>query len=125
MGRLNLGRLRPGMVLTMPLFNNKGVLILPSGTRLTERHLEQCRRWGVREAAVAALDGETPVGDPETALDPELVHAIDRALDERFSTSGQRVERGETDEIMGEIKRIVRRMAIEEAADREQEFADE
>jgi hypothetical protein len=116
MSRLSLKRLRPGMVLSLPLFNGAGVLLLPRGTRLTEQHLERFTRWGVREATIEALDGGPPVGDPEAALDPELVQAIDRALDERFAT-------GEGDEIMTEIKRIVRRMAIEEAADREQEAA--
>jgi hypothetical protein len=124
MGQLNLKRLRPGMVLSLPLFNGAGVLLLPRGTRLTERHIEQCKHWGVRAAAVEALEGAAAVSDPEAALDPELVRAIERALDERFDGLTRRSAAGESDEIMNEIKRIVRRMAIEEAADQKQGSAD-
>lgn len=105
MNRLSLGQLQPGMVLSLPIFNGTGVMLLPAGTQLTTRHLDQFRHWGVHEAAVDVENGA------ESQLDPELVRTIDEALDERFAATA-------SDEIMGEIKRIVRKMTIEETIDR-------
>jgi hypothetical protein len=103
-GSMSLSELRPGMVLAAPLFNRNGVMLLPRGTRLTAKHLDQFSRWGVRGALVETLD----VDGADTQLDPELVEAIDEALDDKFVVQ-------DDDELMAEVRRIVRRMTIEEA----------
>jgi len=113
MGVLSLSELEAGMVLEQPLFNSKGLMLLPAGTRLTEKHLATLKRWGVRQAAIEGIGRERLTDDAAAHLDPELLEAIDSALDEKF-TSGD-------DEIMAEVKRIVRKMAIEEAARRHRE----
>lgn len=95
------------MVLASPLFDAKGVMLLRRGTQLTATHLDRFKRWGVRAALVETLDGEAP----DTPIDPELIAAIDQALDDKFAVR-------DDDEIMTEVKRIVRKMTIEEAASR-------
>ena len=109
MGTLRLNDLRPGMVLASALYNTNGVMLLPRGTRLTPRYLEQFKRWDVREALVEML-GAGP-SDAGEQVDAALLAAIDRALDEKFDVQ-------DDDEIMTEVKRVVRRMTIDEALDR-------
>jgi hypothetical protein len=108
MGLVSLSELRTGMVLEAALFNHKGVMLLPSGTRLTDAHLARFKRWGVRQAAVEGAS------DAAARLEPALVAAVDRALDEKFILSGD-------DEIMQEIKRIVRNMTLHDALRRKEE----
>lgn len=114
MGLLSLSELQPGMVLALPLFNSKGLMLLPRGTRLTEKHLDQFKRWDMREAVVEGIGREVLAGGAAAQLDPDLLAAIDRALDEKFAPD-------DGDEIMAEVKRIVRKMTIEEAVGRTRE----
>lgn len=107
MGLVSLSELRTGMVLEAALFNDKGVMLLPSGTRLTDAHLAGFKRWGVREAAVEGA------ADVSGQLDPALIAAVDRVLDEKFVLSGD-------DEIVQEIKRIVRDMTLHDALRRKE-----
>ncbi len=111
MGRLSLSELEPGMILALPVFDDKGVMLLPGRTRLTERHLERLKRWDVHEAIVEAVGRDALAADAEAQLDPALLAAIDDALDEKFATTNG-------DEIMDEVKRVVRKMTIDEAAGR-------
>ena len=111
MGSLRLNDLRPGMVLASALYNGKGIMLLPCGTRLTAKHLEQFKRWGVHQALVEALGSDEPSDAAETQIDAGLLAAIDQALDEKFAVR-------DDDEIMAEVKRIVRKMTIEEALSR-------
>jgi len=113
MGVLSLRELEAGMVLEQPVCNSKGVMLLPAGTRLTEKHLVFLKQWGVRRAAIEGTGRETLTGEAAAQLDPKLLEAIDSALDEKFAP--------DHDEIMAEVKRIVRKMAIEEAIRRHQE----
>jgi len=113
MGLVSLSELRTGMVLEEPVYNDKGIMILPRGTRLTDKHLAQCKRWGVRQADVEGAGREGPANDAAVQLDPELMAAIDRALNEKFALGGD-------DEIMREVKRIVRDMTAQEALRRKE-----
>jgi hypothetical protein len=117
MGLLSLSELQPGMVLAMPLFNDSGIMLLPRGTRLTDKHLGQLKHWGVREATVEGLGRQALSADEAAQLHPDLLAAIDRALDEKFAL-------GDADEIMAEVKRIVRKMAVEEAISRKRELSE-
>jgi hypothetical protein len=116
-GLLSLSELQPGMVLAMPVYNSSGIMLLPRGTRLSDKHLEQFKHWGVREAAVEGVGRQALSADDAAHLQPELLAAIDRALDEKFDLDA-------ADEIMAEVKRIVRKMAIEEAISRKRELAE-
>jgi len=113
MGVLSLSELQPGMVLEQPLLNDKGVMLLPGGTQLTEKHLALFKQWGVRRAAIEGVGRETPAGDAAAQLNPELLAAIDEALEAKFTP--------DDGEIMTEVRRIVRKMAIEEAARRKRD----
>jgi hypothetical protein len=111
MGRLNLSELEPGMILALPVFDDRGILLLPSRIRLTEGHLKQLKRWDVHEAVVEAVGRDDLAADAEAQIDPALLAAIDNALDEKFATT-------DGDEIMDEVKRIARKMTIDEATGR-------
>ena len=104
MGMVSLNELRAGMVLEAPLFNGDGLMLLPRGTRLKAKHLDRFRQWRVREAAVEGIAGE----EPAAGLDPGLLAAVERALNEKFA-----LDHG--GEIMTEVKRIVRTMILQEA----------
>jgi len=112
-GVLSLAELRPGMVLEQSLFTGGGVMLLPCGTRLADKHLALLKHWQVREAQVEGAGRDKPTGDPEADLDPELLAMIDRALDEKFALDDE-------DEIIRELKRIVRTMTLHEAVRRVQ-----
>ena len=104
MGMLSLNELRAGMVLEAPLFNGDGLMLLPRGTRLEAKHLDRFRQWRIREAAIeGALTHEAAAH-----LDPSLLAAVERALDEKFALD-------DGGEIMAEVKRIVRTMTLQEA----------
>ena len=107
MGVLSLAELRPGMVLEQSLFTSRGVMLLPRGTRLARKHLALLKHWDVREAQVEGA-GRAPAGDAAADLDPHLLAAIGRALNEKFALN-------DSDEIMLEVKRIVRKMTLHEA----------
>jgi len=104
MGMLSLNKLRAGMVLEAPLFNSDGLMLLPRGTRLEAKHLDRFRQWCVREAAIEGTAGD----EPTAGLDPSLLTAVERALDEKFALD-------DGGEIMAEVKRIVRTMTLQEA----------
>jgi hypothetical protein len=110
-GLTSLSELRPGMVLASALFSRSGIMLLPRGTPLTAKHLDQFKGWGVHAALVEALGTDEPADAADVRLDPELLAAIDQALDDKFAVQND-------DEIMAEVKRIVRKMAIEEALNR-------
>ena len=111
MGLMNLSELRPGMLLASALFSRSGIMLLPCGTRLTANHLDQFKRWGVHSAFIETLGTDELADAADVQLDPELLAAIDQALDDKFVVQND-------DEIMAEVKRIVRKMTIEEALSR-------
>jgi len=84
--RLPLAALSAGMVLAEPLCREDGALLLPRGTRLTERHLALFPVWDIDAAKVAV--GEpgpaTPdvPGAPETPEAPETSDAPEATPEE-------------------------------------------
>lgn len=98
--RLPLAALSAGMVLTEPLCREDGALLLPRGTRLTERHLALFPVWGIDGAMVAtgepapATNDDAPrvPGSPSAPgvpaapeATPEELAAADALLRPRFA----------------------------------------
>uniref|UniRef100_I2PYH0 Putative domain HDIG-containing protein n=1 Tax=Desulfovibrio sp. U5L TaxID=596152 RepID=I2PYH0_9BACT len=97
--RLPLAALSAGLTLAEPLCRADGVLLLPRGALLTERHLALFPVWGIEAAAVVLGDAaatEAGAGsdgcdapDEAAALeafqaDPETLAAVDALLRPRF-----------------------------------------
>lgn len=85
MGRVSTSNLKPGMVLGEDVTTFKGQLLLPSGTSLTERHIEKFMAWGVSEADIEGHE-EPSLDDLGARMDsaPALAEASE-ALDRRFA----------------------------------------
>jgi hypothetical protein len=73
------------MVLAGEVKTFKGQLLLPSGTVLTERHIEKLMAWGVSEADIEAHE-EPSLQDLQAQMEnaPALA-AASEALDRRFA----------------------------------------
>ena len=90
--RLPLAELVPGMALAADMCREDGVLLLPAGTALSERHLALFPVWGMETAVVAdpggslgddAADATQSVPAPEP-LTPEQWQAAAAAIRPRF-----------------------------------------
>jgi len=99
---VTLDEAKPGDEAAEPVRNERGMVILPKGARLTVALIDRLRKMGVTEVA---LEGHDPNAPPPKSRDELLAE-----LDERF-------EGLEDKPLMAEIKRIAREhlMDAEEA----------
>ena len=105
MGIINISDIKAGMKLAGPVINQKGILLLPEGIQLTEKHLFLLESWGITEANI---DG---VSAPEenldiNMLDPDDVSNFEEKLKKRFP------QETEDNEIMAEIFRITKKLGL-------------
>jgi hypothetical protein len=82
----------PGDVVSQPVFNQKGMVLLPKGTTLTLSLINRLRGWGIREIEV---EGEDPNAPP-----PKSVSELLSDLDHRFRAL-------EGNSLMMELKAII------------------
>ncbi len=102
MGRVNIDELEPGMVLSAPVKNRDGQVMLGQGAVLTDRHLRLFKIWGVCDAQIEGGAGETPEQiESDLRLDPSRRSDNDE-VDERFRYVQQ-------DELMMQVKEEVKR----------------
>jgi hypothetical protein len=74
-------QLQAGMVAATDILNSDGMLLLPGGCRLTERHIRILKSWGIPEVMVhgtadPAVPVATPVSPPPVDLPPEVVAEV-------------------------------------------------
>lgn len=64
--------------------NADGMLLIPSGCNLTERHLTILESWGITEIEVAIPEGMEVNADPLAKLDPEMLERLRNEVRARF-----------------------------------------
>ena len=85
MPRVKTESLEPGLVVAVDVKNMDGMLLLPQGCELTERHIGILQAWGIAEIQIeAAQDSEGASGDPLARLTPEALAALKAELSARF-----------------------------------------
>ncbi len=109
MGRLNISDLKAGMVLAQAAKNKNGTVILAEGGKLTERHINAFRAWGVTEVDIKGIDSDQVVKEAMDALSNDVVESIERELDALFPPF-------EDNPVMEEIYKIVKKMQLKQAA---------
>jgi hypothetical protein len=97
--------MRAGMVLAKDVHTFRNQLLLPAGTALTEKHIEQFKAWGVPEADIEG-HGDVTLEDLNAQIksDPRLL-AASAALDHRFA-------KVKDDELMQEILKIAKKQLL-------------
>ena len=80
MGMVTVDRAQVGMVLTAPVIDRKGRMLIPAEVALTDRHLQALKMWASPRSRCSRKTG-TP---QELSVDPEVEASIRAALDERF-----------------------------------------
>lgn len=83
MGMVPLDNLTVGMVLAAEVHDRTGRILLGPGEALTEKHLMIFRTWGVAEADIEGVDGETSPALP-AEVDPAALAAAAEALSPIF-----------------------------------------
>lgn len=56
MGNLNISEIQSGMALAEPVTNFQGVMLLPKGTVLSDRHLNLLKSWGITGANIEGIE---------------------------------------------------------------------
>lgn len=84
MAKLKVERLQPGMVVGLDVKNMDGMLLMPAGCELSERHILVLKTWGIPEVTVQNVEGGSGA-----AATPDVTHAAVspaavRALKARF-----------------------------------------
>ncbi|MDY6973307.1 MAG: hypothetical protein SV775_13400 [Thermodesulfobacteriota bacterium] len=97
MRSLNLGDLKPGMVLAKPVHSLQGALLTNEGKELSEKDIWIFKSWGVTKVWVEGEDEGQKEKDIERENDPKAL--IQRELEEKFAEVSE-------DRVMKEIMRI-------------------
>jgi hypothetical protein len=75
--------LKPGMILTQPVRNAQGILLLEAGARITKKNIRIFKSWGVEDVCVKGEKKETKTGGaPAVAAVKDNVEA---ELKEKFA----------------------------------------
>jgi len=83
MARLRKALVEEGMVVVAEVRNGDGVLLIPAGCVLTERHINILEAWGIEEVDVK---DSQPGGnaDPLAGLSPEAIAQLRAEVRARF-----------------------------------------
>jgi hypothetical protein len=84
MPRVKTESLQEGMVVSTDVKNIDGMLLIPSGGRLSERQIDILQAWGVEEIEVQATGGGDTDADPLARLSPEAAAKMTAELRARF-----------------------------------------
>lgn len=84
MPRVQTAALQIGMKVEADVRNADGMLLIPSGAELTERHLTILDSWGVAEVEVGIPEGMDDPSDPLAKLDPVELERFTAEVRSRF-----------------------------------------
>ena len=84
MPKVNSSALQVDMKVESDVRNADGMLLIPAGCCLTERHLTILESWGVTEIEVAVPEGMDVVADPLAKLAPETLERLRAEASSRF-----------------------------------------
>lgn len=77
-------QLQPGMVIAREVKNLDGMLLLPTGCELSERHIDILQTWGVAEVEIEASEEMVQSHDPLAQMPPEMLAQMTSGLRARF-----------------------------------------
>ena len=106
-----VARLKHGMILSEPVFDFHGLLLLKKGSKLSKKNISMLKSWGV---VSVIIDGEFEDDDNQLyGVDIKLNEKINNELKEKFSEVLN-------NPVMDEIKRAACRLLVKKAVDNEQ-----
>ncbi len=73
MGIINLEDIQTGMILDADVKDDRGRVLLSTGTEITEKHLKVFKMWGVTEADIQGVQKEEASVKSTANLDPALL----------------------------------------------------
>lgn len=78
MAKVKTERLKPGMVVDSDIKNLDGMLLLPAGCELTERHIDILMTWGIMEISIQETgeDQDGDLAEPPIVIPPEMESAM-------------------------------------------------
>ena len=79
---LNIGDIKPGMILAHPVRNHQGVLLLEAGTRVTKKNIRIFKSWGVLDVTIKGNVAATQDRIKDTDL--RVTESIEKELKEKF-----------------------------------------
>ena len=79
---LNIEDIKPGMILTQPVRNRQGVLLLEAGAKVSKKNIRIFKSWGILEVSIKGnpAEAEGPTGDTEI----RVKESIEKQLKEKF-----------------------------------------
>jgi hypothetical protein len=84
MALVTVDNLAPGMEAAEDVLNVNGLLLLPKGSILSDRHIRMLKMWGVEILRVGEEPGAVQAPAAETAVGPESAAAAERRIADRF-----------------------------------------
>ena len=85
MARIRTESLQAGMQVAVDVKNMDGMLLLPHGCELSERHINILQAWGVTEIEVGVDANDPNSRDPLGKLAPETLAALTAEIRALFS----------------------------------------
>ena len=83
--RIAIDEIEPEMILSAPVINRYGQVLLAAGVTLTERHKTIFKTWGIQSVSVEGEDEE----DPDSQLTDELLARGKARIQNRLVTPPQ------------------------------------
>jgi hypothetical protein len=84
MAVISIEQAEPSMVLSGPVKDRAGRLLIPTGKVLSSRHIESLKMWGV---ATLEVEGPERLSEEQGQMDPELVMEAERMVADLFSSN--------------------------------------
>ena len=84
MAKVKIDRLQPGMIVGTGVKNMDGMLLMPSGCELSERHIRILQTWGIPEISVQSEDGDAVAATAPVAVLSKAPLELVRKLKARF-----------------------------------------
>ncbi len=78
MAKIKVEHLLPGMVAAADIKNLDGMLLLPAGCELTDRHAQILKTWGIAEIAIESDEdpSEASESSPLAPISPDRLTAL-------------------------------------------------
>jgi hypothetical protein len=70
MGKINIGDVRPGMILAADVQDRNGRTLLAKGVEISEKHIRIFKMWGINEADIQGVALEDVAAQDAAAIDP-------------------------------------------------------
>lgn len=87
MGEVNIGDIRPGMVLASDLKDARGRFLLGCGTAVEEKHLRVMKIWGITAADVEGANPEEVARKAMEQIPPQILEKVTPYIEKLLSNS--------------------------------------